>query len=143
MRGKLLHAALAAVTVLCAALCAVFAYALRTSPAFERGEDYTFYMGASSSSLSVSSENPALDKLLLHGVAGESTRYFGDRYEDLKEKYRAELLFTEEACGVVNYYMYSPLLGNCVFLNGYAVNFHVAVGAEQTAAGTPLVFGGY
>ena len=62
---------------------------------------------------------------------------------DLKEKYRAELLFTEESCGVVNYYMYSPLLGNCVFLNGYAVNLHVAVGAEQTAAGTPLVFGGY
>lgn len=143
MRGKIFNAVFAALLFIASLSCALFVCALRSSPAFERGEDYTFYLGASSSALSVSSERPALDKLLLAGVKGESTRYAGNRYGELKEKYRARLLFTEEACGVTNYYLYSPVLGDCVSLNGYSVNLHIAVGEEQTAAGTPLVFGGY
>ena len=75
-------------------------------------------------------------------VAGESARYAGDRCEGIREQFSARLLFTEEVCGVVNYYLYSPRLGEGVVLNGFLVNLHIAVGEEQTAVGTPLIFGG-
>lgn len=126
-----------------AAACALFAFSLKSSPVFENGDRYEFYLGVSSSAPVVSSQNPALDKLLLGYTAGESVRYEGDRREELCEKFRAELLFCEEAGGAVNYYCYSPLLGDPVFVNGYAVNLHVAVRGGNTAAGTPLIFGGF
>lgn len=132
----------AAVTAVSAA-CALFACVLRSAPAFEGGEHYEFYLGASSAALILPSENPARDKLLLGGTAGESVRYEGDRWEELKIRYRAEVLFTEEAGGVTNYYCYSPCFTESVWIGGYFVNFHVAVSAERTAAGTPLVFGGF
>lgn len=126
-----------------ALFCAVFAYALRCFPVFEGGESYELYLGDSSSAKVVSSENPALDKLLHAGVKGESVRYTGDLYETIRGRFHAELLFTEEAAGVVSYYLYSPMLGGGVLLGGEAVNLHIAVGHGQTAAGTPLIFGGF
>lgn len=126
-----------------AALCVLFAAFLSLSPVFEGGTGYELYLGASSSALTVRTENPALDKFLLGNVAGESVRYEGNRLEEIAKKYHAEVLFTEEAAGVVNYYCYSSYLGGCVLLDGYAVNLHIAVSAEQTAAGTPLIFGGF
>ena len=129
-------------TLLCGA-CAFFLYLLCNSPAFEAGESYTFYLGKSSSAQAVFSETPSLDKLLLSEVQGESAVYSGNVYEQLKTRYRAKLLFTEEAAGVINYYLFSPLLGSGVELGGKIVNLHVAVSAEQTAAGTPVIFGGF
>lgn len=123
-------------------ICAAFAYALRRAPAFSSGERYELYYTASSSELMEETNAPFYRKLL-SVTAGESVRYSGDRYQQIKEQFRAELLFREETEGIVNYYLYSPLLGDGVLLNGYAVNLHVSVGAEQTAAGTPLIFGGY
>ena len=124
------------------ALCAVCAYLIRRSPVFEEGEAYEYYFGASSAEI-LSSENPLLDKLLHKGIRGESVRYEGDRYEEVKSRLNAKLLFTEQACGITNYYLYSPALGDCVMLCGEAVNLHIAVGNGQTAAGTPLIFGGF
>ena len=109
---------------------------------FSSGESYELYLGESSTAPFVSSRNPLLDKFALN-VRGESVRYLGNRYEQLKEKFHAELLFTETVCGVENRYLYSSLLGDTVTVNGYAVNLHVAVSAEQTAVGTPLIFGGF
>ena len=129
--------------VVLAFLCVLIVFALFFSPVFERGESYEFYMGANSSSLTVRSKNPALDKLLLPSVAGESVRYRGDRKDALLKKFRAEVLFEEEVDGVVNYYCHSPLLKKGVLLNGYTVNLHIALSKEQTAAGTPLIFGGF
>ena len=130
-------------SVLLAVACGVFLFVLLRAPAFEQGESYTFYMGANSSSLSYSSDSPVLDKLLLGEIKGESVQYAGNRLDELKTKYRAKLIFTEESCGVTNYYFYSPVLKNGVLLNGQPVNLHVAVGAEKTVAGTPLIFGGF
>ena len=117
----------------------------RHLPAFGQAESYRFYLGASSSATSFSSDSPLKDKLTAAGIAGESAEYEGNRIAELKELFRARLLFQEEACGVVNYYLYSPLLGACVYLNGYAVNLHIAVKEDgtRTAAGTPIIFGGY
>lgn len=129
--------------VLCAALCAVVAMLLWNAPAFAQGEGYTLYLGANSSSLAVRSQHAVWDKLTAERVAGESTCYVGNRYEELKQRFCAELLFEERVGDIVNYYLYSARLGDPVFINGYAVNLHVAVNEERTAVGTPLIFGGF
>lgn len=128
--------------VLTAAACGLFALLLHHSPVFKRGERYELYYGSSSSRMLVGAE-PVKDKLLTGKVTGESVRYSGDRRAEVEARYRAELLFTEEACGVVNYYYYSPVLGGGVRLGEYVVNLHVAVSEGQTAAGTPFIFGGF
>lgn len=122
--------------------CGLFALLLHHSPVFEMGERYELYYGTSSSRITVNA-SPLKDKLLSGKVTGESVRLTGDRREELEIRYSAELLFTEEACGVVNYYYYSPALGGGVRLGEYCVNLHIAVSKEQTAAGTPLIFGGF
>lgn len=123
--------------------CAAFALFLAHAPAFEIGQGYELYCGASSSALVVRTDNPACDKILLGGVKGESVRYRGDCARELISRYRADVLFTEEAGGVTNYYCHSPLFGAGVAIGGYVVNLHLAVGEEQTAAGMPLIFGGF
>ena len=123
-------------------ICGVFLFVLLHAPAFEKGENYTFYLGANSSSPAIRSNNPVLDKLTLD-VKGESTQYEGNRLEALQKKYHAQLLFSEETCGVTSYYFYSPYFRSAVELNGYAVNLHIAVSEKKTVAGTPLIFGGF
>lgn len=140
---RFLRAAGATAAILLAAACGLMFLLLLHAPVFEGGENYTYYLGANSSARAVVSEDPVLDKLLLGRVAGESVQYPGDRYEALKARFRAELLFTEEACGVTNYYLRSPLLGAGIVLGGRRVNLHIAVGGGKTVAGTPIVFGGF
>lgn len=130
------------VFVALAAACGAFTLLLHHSPVFERGERYELYYGASFSRMTVNA-SPLKDKLLSGKVTGESVRLSGDKREELEARYMAKLLFTEEACGIVNYYYYSPVLGGGVRLGEYCVNLHVAVSGEQTAAGTPLIFGGF
>ena len=121
--------------------CIVFLYILQNSPVFERGERYEFYRGTSSDEI-ISVDSP-LVKLFLSDIKGESVRYRGDRAEELIERFRAKILFMEEAADVVNYYCYSPVLKGGVTLGEYFINLHIAVGREQTAAGTPVIFGGF
>ena len=127
--------------ILAAFAAGAFCFLLTRSPVFAGGSGYEFSGGASSSAGITVAENPVLYKLFTP-VAGESARYAGDRCEEIWEQFSARLLFTEEACGVVNYYLYSPRLGAGVVLNGFLVNLHIAVGEGQTAVGTPLIFGG-
>ena len=128
--------------VLAAFAAGIFCYALTRAPAFAGGSGYEFSGGASSSAGIVRTDDPALYKLF-HAAAGESVRYEGDRYEALKREFSATLLFTEQACGVINYYLYSPRLGEGVWIGGCCVNLHIAVDDDRTAAGTPLIFGGF
>ena len=121
--------------------CIVFVYALVHAPVFERGERYEFYTGTSSEEV-VLARSP-LEKLFLKDIKGESVRYSGDRAEELIQRFHAKILFTEEAAGVTNYYCYTSLLKGGVPLGGHCVNLHIAVGHEQTAAGTPVIFGGF
>ena len=122
--------------------CAVFAFVLTRMPVFVHGSGYEVYYEQNSSANCARTQHPLAVKLM-HVTAGESVRYAGDCYEHIKEEYKGELVFCEEAAGVRNYYLYSPLLGAPVDLDGRLVNLHVAVSSEQTAVGTPLIFGGY
>lgn len=120
--------------------CGAFAYALTRSPVFD-GEGYELYTGTSSAGVIVT-DAPAAVKLTLP-VAGESARWEGDRAAELLERFDARVLFCEEVCGTRNYYCSSPLLGEGVLLRGVRVNLHIAVSGGRTAAGTPVIFGGF
>lgn len=129
--------------ILLSALLAVFLlWAVYSAPVFEMGSAYELYTGTSSAEI-IRTDMPALAKLCRTDIRGESVRYEGDCAARLLEKFHAEVCFSEEAAGVVNYYCYSPALGHGILLNGHLINLHIAVGAEYTAAGTPLIFGGY
>lgn len=119
-----------------------FVYALGRAPVFEKGTGYEFYCGTSSAEIVVS-EDPALTKFLRPDVKGECAYYEGNCYGELKERFHAKLLFSERLSGIVNYYLYSPDLGGGVEIGGKRVNLHIAVGGGRTAAGTPLIFGGF
>lgn len=122
--------------------CILFFFLLWRSPALEKGEAHTYYLGKSSSARAVAAASP-LSKLFLGDVKGESASYAGDRYLEFSEKYRAELLFSETVCGITSYYLYSPRFGGGVELNGGTVNLQIAVGNGRTVVGTPLIFGGW
>lgn len=61
----------------------------------------------------------------------------------IAEKYSAEILFTEEAAGVLSFYCYTPIWDNGILVNGQTVNLHIAVAEEQCAVGTPIIFDGF
>ena len=63
--------------------------------------------------------------------------------QGIAEKYSAEILFTEEAAGVVSYYCYTTKWQDGIALCGQTVNLHVAVGETACAVGTPIIFGGF
>ena len=63
--------------------------------------------------------------------------------QDIAEKYSAEILFTEEAAGVLSFYCYTPIWDNGILVNGQTVNLHIAVAEEQCAVGTPIIFDGF
>ena len=138
---KLLFTIKAFFTAILVAACLIFVYALLHAPVFEQGERYEFYTGTSSDEIVLAGSS--LEKLRLNGVKGESVRYQGDRAQELIERFHAEVLMIEEAAGVVNYYCYSSALDSCIQLNGKRVNLHIAVSKEATAAGTPIIFGGF
>ena len=121
--------------------CLVFCYALLHSPVFPKGERYEFYTGTSSEEI-VLSDSP-LAKYSLTGIRGESVRYQGNRVQEMISRYRAKVLFIEEAAGVVNYYCNSPVLGRGVVIDGKRVNLHIAASDTRTAVGTPVIFGGF
>lgn len=127
--------------ILLASLSVGFAVMLSALPVFAGGEGYELYLGESSSAPVLMTDDPVLDKLT-HTAVGESARFDGDRYEELKKRFRAKLLFCEEQDGAAHYYLYSPLLGAGTYLKGYSVNLHIAVRGNRTTAGTPLIFGG-
>lgn len=121
---------------------AAFLFLLYHAPVFEAGEGYTFHFGANSSAQFSTASSP-FEKILLGEVKGESVQYEGNQLLSLQKRFRAKLLFTEEICGVKNYYFYSPCLKDAVLLEGHAVNLQIALSEEKTVAGTPIIFGGY
>ena len=108
--------------------------------------DRTFYL-YSDSSQALQTQTLRLDEL--DNVCGESVRFSvveGERdmlAESIAKRYGARILFQEEACGVTSYYCYAPKLLGGVMLAGEKVNLHIAVGEEQAAVGSPIIFGGF
>ena len=137
------HTIKAVLIALGALVCAAAVLVAILSPVFPKGERYELYLGENSSARCVESDDPFLDKLKFGRVRGESVYYTGDRADELFSRYHARILHVENACGVTNYYCYSPFLGDSVSVCGHRVNLHVAVSDTQTAAGTPIIFGGF
>lgn len=110
---------------------------------------YTFYCNSSSSQakiLNCYSSCAVFYKYVLgDSLTGESVTYTnGKTAEILIEEYAAEILFEEEADGVLNYYCYAQSLPYEAELYGERVNLHVATdGKGRVTAGTPLIFGGF
>ena len=106
----------------------------------------TFYLDACGSNCLLAEEITLLN---WNRIRGESVRF--DRVEqgawelaqEMLALYSAELLFFEEACGVVSFYAFSPELFKGVCVNGCTVNLHIAVSARQVAVGSPMIFGGF
>lgn len=116
--------------------------------AFECGESYVFYLNSLSSGAKIVRCPTALAPIgrffLRSALTGESTVYPDGDAEEVLLRYGGELLFTEEAAGVVSYYCHSDLFGTGVALDGGEVNLHVAVRPDGSiCVGTPLIFGGY
>ena len=82
-------------------------------------------------------------------IKGVSVRFevYGETAEGIvariTEAYGAEVLFTEEACGVTSYYCYTPKWTNGIEISGETVNLHVAVSETECAVGTPIIFDGF
>ncbi|MBD5636832.1 MAG: hypothetical protein HDP28_03285 [Clostridia bacterium] len=140
MRGAFLTIKAFIITAV-AIFCVLFVYALTSVSVFPKGSRYEYYTGTSSEEIIVS--RSPIKKLFLSNIKGESVRYTGDRAEELIARFHAEILFTEEAAGIVNYYCYSPSLKNSVIIGDKTVNLHIATSGSETAAGTPIIFGGF
>lgn len=141
--GKSKRAAKLVAVLLSCLVSAGVLFLLWHAPSFAGAKRYTLFLGETSSAEAVVLDGDALPLVLPSEVRGESAFFQGDRAEELLRAYRARVLFTEEAAGAVSYYCYSPYLGEGIFLDGECVNLHIAAGRGQTAAGTPLLFGGF
>ena len=110
------------------------------------GGERTFYLDSLSSQALIKRELSLPD---LFRVRGESVVFEVDKntavVEEIIGYYGGELLFSENACGVVSYYIYVPAWGGGVAVGGRLVNLHIAndEGAGRCAVGTPLIFGGF
>ncbi len=138
-----------AISFLCAYGLLLFPSAAATKTAFPVGQEYTFYCFSTSSQAEIVTCPPAFAAVykyvLLDCLTGESTVYdSGERDADgIIEEYGAQVKFCECLTDSMNYYCYSPALGEGVTLNGYEINLHIAQKKSQTAVGTPLIFGGF
>ncbi len=77
---------------------------------------------------------------------GESVVFFCDTEKILPwllEEYDGKILFTEETEGSTSYYCFTKNWTDGVWLNGYFVNLHIAVGKDTCSVGAPLIFGSF
>lgn len=130
--------------VLAAALLLVIGAVNNVGAAFTKGEGHAYYIGSASSVATVYESASALPaELIFIGVRGESAYMPGGDRAALEKQYSAELLFEERAGDTVNYYYYSPSFHSFIYINGFAVNMHIAVRGNDLSIGTPIIFGGY
>lgn len=137
------YALLFAEIILSAILLVVVCAMNGVGAAFEGGKNHVYYLSSSSESTALVSENALPARLLYSSVGGESAAFTGATREEIEKEYSAVLVLEESAAGVNNYYYYSPLFSRFVYINGLAVNFHIAEDGELLVAGTPIIFGGY
>ncbi len=133
--------------VLSVCVLAFFFAAAKEEPVFEEGVSYTFYTGESSSNAKAVTvnKNPALAKILLFDIKGESAVYADKTCRYFLDKFSAEILFVCECGDTVNYYCYSKDISGGIYIDGVKVNLHIAESGESgcVCVGTPLIFGGY
>lgn len=128
--------------------CAAFVRIMHAA-SFSGGES-SYYLYSVSSQAEI---KPALSLSEFGNLTGECAEYVLDESfgavtaeeltERIRKEYRAQICFSESACGTVSFYAYSPSLKGGVLLNGYKVNLHIAFRGNSVAVGTPMIFGGY
>lgn len=129
-------------------LCAFFIAAgigcYSQGPCFKNGSGYTFYCGTSSKDCKVVTvyKNPALEKICLKKICGESTDYENFNLDSFLKDVRGEILITEELSDSVNYYC-SANLPYSVNLYGKTINLHISVRGDKARVASPIIFGGY
>lgn len=82
-------------------------------------------------------------------VRGESVRFLMEDCSEreivrvIVERYDAEILFTENACGTISFYCYAPALYTGVCVQGKTVNLHIAISNANCVVGSPIIFDGF
>ncbi len=103
-----------------------------------------FYLRSSSSQALVKQTLSLGD---LFCLKGEKVSFACENEEEtlavLLARYKAQVLFIEEAGGVRSYYCVSGKWQDGVRLNGVFVNLHIAFDGECCALGAPIIFGGF
>ncbi len=130
-----------ALSLAIALVCAPFVWGTGATrfPALE-GER-TYYLYSKSSQATIKTTLSLLD---CGNVKGESVRFLKtENWEKRLEELCAQVLFTEDACGVRSYYCYTPKWSDGVRLGEYFVNLHIAVRGEEVTVGAPVIFGGF
>lgn len=111
--------------------------------------DYTFYLYSKSSDAQITTVPkdyaPVFSLLHRAQITGERSVLTDDprSIEEILSSLGGTLLFVEECGDVTSYYCYADGLSSPVFLNGTAVNLHLAVRGNTVCMGTPLIFGGF
>ena len=132
------------VTALFAALIIFAIAALPNSVCFNSGYNYVFYCGTSSADCRVvrADGNAKLTRLFLNDVCGEGAEYKRLNIDDFLSSFGGEIIFSESAAGITNYYC-SANLPYSVAIDGAVINLHIAVCENSVKVGTPIIFGGY
>lgn len=104
-----------------------------------------YYLDSASSQSLIKTELALCD---LPRIRGESVWFaHTENVKSLAEKifqdYGAEIAFVEESDDVISYYGYARGLGKPIFVQGHAVNLHVAATEARCVVGTPIIFGGF
>lgn len=91
-----------------------------------------------------------LDKVKGECVRFDRKDYEGGRYASkeemaraIAEKFHAEIRVVEEVLGVTSYYCYVSAWTEELFVDGQAVNLHIALSKEECVVGTPIIFDGF
>jgi hypothetical protein len=111
---------------------------------FKGGESYTFFVGDTSINCKeVKATNcPALTKLALANVCGESAYYSSLNVEEFLLSIGGKVVFKEELSDSTNYYCSAPL-PYAITLYGKSINLHICVRQEGVIVASPIIFGGY
>lgn len=110
---------------------------------FEGANEYTFYLGKSSSSLQeIRTDSPAITRLTLGTVYGESGEYSTLDIESFLKSVGGEIVFCEILSDSTNYYCKANLPYSTK-LYGEIINLHICVRADSVKVASPIIFGGY
>ena len=115
------------------------------SPLFLKGSVKEYYLEKGNSSCKIVRYAITEDAYFkLFDIKGEAACGL-DRsaVEDIKSKYRAATVFTEEVGNVCSEYLFSEYIPCYKLINGQKVNVHVSENKGVTTVGVPLIFGSY
>lgn len=76
---------------------------------------------------------------------GMSVRYYGNTVseQEIADRLCAVTVYRQEVSDMTCVYMYSPLLGDGVMLDGRVVNIQIAITQDCLTVGFPLIMGSY